>query len=183
MRKLIIIAHPNPASLTHALANTYKNLSKKAGHTVEVLDLYTTELRQDFLTYTDPKQIGKDATSQKIQAKITQADELDFFFPIWWSDMPAILKNFFDANFSSGFAFQYVDGRPKGLLAGKTARVFTSCGAPAFFFQIILPLARFWKMGRLGFCGVKTKSFTIFGAVERSEKNREKAMKKLEKLV
>ena len=43
-----------------------------------------------------------------IQEKITTADELVFVFPIWWVNMPAILKNFFDTILTGGFAFQYV---------------------------------------------------------------------------
>lgn len=54
------------------------------------------------------------------------ADELVFVFPIWWGDAPAILKNFIDCNFHSGFAFRYENGRPIGLLKGKSARIIAT---------------------------------------------------------
>ncbi|MEI7919432.1 MAG: NAD(P)H-dependent oxidoreductase [bacterium] len=74
-----------------------------------MLDLYTTPLRQDFLTYEDKKEQPKDATTKKMQEKIMWADELVFVFPIWRGDAPAIMKNFLDCNFSAGFAFKYVE--------------------------------------------------------------------------
>ena len=39
--------------------------------------------------------------------KIKEADEIVFCFPVWWGDAPAILKNWLDYNFTSGFAFKY----------------------------------------------------------------------------
>lgn len=57
MKKLIIIANPSQKSFTHALAGKLSELSKNQGDTVEILDLYTTELHQDFLRYEDKKAI------------------------------------------------------------------------------------------------------------------------------
>jgi putative NADPH-quinone reductase len=42
-----------------------------------------------------------------VHEKITGCDEMAFFFPVWWGGVPAILKNFFDSNLTSGFAFKY----------------------------------------------------------------------------
>jgi NAD(P)H dehydrogenase (quinone) len=42
-----------------------------------------------------------------MQEKILWADEIVLVFPIWWGDMPAIMKNWMDCNFMSGFAFKY----------------------------------------------------------------------------
>jgi putative NADPH-quinone reductase len=52
--------------------------------TVEILDLYNTDLEQDFLRFEDPKKMGEDPVTKKIQEKILAADELVFIFPIWW---------------------------------------------------------------------------------------------------
>jgi NAD(P)H dehydrogenase (quinone) len=115
MHKLIITAHPSTKGFTHVLANTFKELSIQHGDTVEILDLYTTELKQDFLRFEDIREYREtakvDPTTQSIQEKIAKADELVFIFPIWWGDMPAIMKNFFDSNFLAGFAFRYENGK------------------------------------------------------------------------
>jgi putative NADPH-quinone reductase len=39
--------------------------------------------------------------TQKIQSKISIADELVFIFPVWCGAAPAAMKNFIDANFTS----------------------------------------------------------------------------------
>lgn len=70
-------------------------------------------------------------TQKIIQDKISRADEIVFIFPTWWVNVPAILKNFFDNIFTSGFAYRYNKGSmfPEKLLTGKTVRVFTTCDA------------------------------------------------------
>jgi len=61
------------------------------------LDLYQTELKIDFLRFEQQSDLKQPNSIQEaLQAKITAADELVFIFPVWWVNMPAILKNFFD---------------------------------------------------------------------------------------
>jgi NAD(P)H dehydrogenase (quinone) len=119
----MITAHPSTQGFTHQIAARLRELSEKNGDTIEILDLYTTDLKQDYLRYEDRREMGKDQTTKALQEKIMQADELVFVAPMWWGDVPAIMKNFIDCNFTSGFAFQYIDGKPIGLLKGKTARI------------------------------------------------------------
>lgn len=183
MKKLIIVANPNPKSFTYALLKKYQELSKSKWDTLEILDLYNTPLKQDFLRYEDRKEMGKDTTTQQIQEKITEAEELVFIFPIWWGDAPAILKNFIDSNFNSGFAFQYVDGKAVWLLKGKAARIIATSGAPTFFYTLILHIQLLWNLNRIWYCGIKQKSFTVFGDIENEKTDKQKYLDKLEKLV
>jgi putative NADPH-quinone reductase len=44
---------------------------------------------------------------KSIQEKIKNSEELIFVFPVWWGSMPAVMKNFFDSVFITGFAFEY----------------------------------------------------------------------------
>ncbi len=183
MKKLIIVAHPNPKSFTFALVTKYTELATAGWDSVEILDLYTTDLKQDFLRFENMKEMGKDETTRKLQEKITWANELDFFFPIWWGDAPAILKNFIDSNFWSGFAFQYVNGKPVGLLKGKTARIISTSGGPSFFYTIILHIQFLWNFNRIGFCGIRQKSFTVFGDINNPKKDKMKYLEKLGSLL
>ena len=101
MHSLIITAHPSSHGFTHAIAHKYKETKEKNGHTVEILDLYKTDLHLDFMAYeekSDMKQLSP--ACLVMQANITDADELVFVFPVWWVNMPAILKNFFDTIFT-----------------------------------------------------------------------------------
>ena len=184
MKKLIVSANPSSTGFTHKIVSTLSELSQKNGDTVEIMDLYKTDLKQDFLSYENKKEMWKDDTTKKIQEKITWADELVFVFPIWWWDTPAIMKNFIDCNFGAGFAFQYdSNGKSTGLLKWKTARIIATSGAPSFFYKILLHVQILWNMNRIAFCGIKQKSFTVFGNIDRKTTDRDAYLKTISTLI
>ena len=177
MNTLIITAHPSQKGFTHMIANTYKENSEIEGRQVELLDLYTTDLQQDFLRFEKMSDIWKDIITQKMQQKIDWAEELVFIFPVWWADAPAILKNWIDCNFTAGFAFKYINGKPVGLLKGKTAQIFATSGAPSFVYTLFpLSYKLLWGMLRLGFCGIKTTSIKVFDKMESRDEESKKTM-------
>lgn len=184
MHSLIITAHPSSHGFTHAIAQKYKETKEKNGHSVEILDLYKSDLHLDFLHYEEKAELKQLSDTQKaMQAKITTADELVFVFPIWWVNMPAILKNFFDAVLTGGFAYQYMHGKmfPKKLLTGKTARIFCTCDAIGWMYWLIgNPLRVILQIGTLGWCGVKIKSYTVFDRMRK--RTPEECQKMLEKV-
>ncbi len=111
MKQLIITAHPSPEGFTHKIAQRFKKAAEKSGNSVEIIDLYDTQYRQDYLAFEQMSDLaGPDSVRDVFHEKLTWADEYVFVFPVWWSFFPAIMKNFFDTNFSSGFAFQYGKG-------------------------------------------------------------------------
>ncbi len=179
---LIIVAHPKEESFSFAMANTYKEVSENRGDRVEMLDLYRDEHQQAFFTFEDSNSLTTDASMQYYQDKIAGADELVFVFPYWWGSFPAILKNFFDWNLSRGFAFEYVNSRPKGLLTDKTVKVFTTTGAPKFFYTITGANRRLKYMIKeqiVEFCGMKLEEFNILGGVDTNSKNTNKILEKI----
>lgn len=183
MKKLIITAHPSSTWFTHKIAKKIEELSQKKGDKVEILDLYKTDLKQDFLSFEDMKKVGKDTVTKELQKKITWADELVFIFPIWWGDMPAIMKNFVDCNFTSGFAFEYINGKPVGLLKWKFARIIATSWAPSFFYKVIFHIQFLWNLWRVWFCGIKQKSFTVFWEMDSSKTDKGKYLQQIGKLV
>jgi putative NADPH-quinone reductase len=94
------------------------------------------------------------------------------------------MKNFLDCNFSAGFAFKYLKWwKAIWLLNGKSARIITTSGAPSFFYKILLHIQLLWKMNRINYCGIKQKSFTVFGDIDRSKTDRNAYLKKIKDLV
>jgi NAD(P)H dehydrogenase (quinone) len=167
---LIILAHPNKNSLSHSMANTYKEEKEKSGHSVNLIDLYTDENQQGFYTL----ELGETKERSYYQNKIRKADELVFVFPYWWGSIPAILKNWLDWNFTTGFAYEYKNSRPVGLFTEKTATVFTTTGAPKFWYDLTganRRLKNMWKEQILNFCGMKVNSFNIFGGINTNSKD------------
>jgi NAD(P)H dehydrogenase (quinone) len=174
---LIVLAHPNEDSLNHYIASLYKEEMCK-NHNVELLDLYKSEYQQGFY------ELEKHNTKEKtyFQDKISNADEIVFIFPYWWGSIPAILKNWIDWNFSTDFAYKYVNSRVVGLLKDKKVTVFTTTGAPKFYYMLTganRRLKNMFKEQIINFCGMKLSSFNIFGGIDTKFKN----IQKIEKAV
>ena len=182
---LIIAAHPKKESFSFAMANAYKENVQGKGYSVEILDLYRDEHQQPFFTYDDANSLSTDTAMKYYQEHIAKADEIVFVFPYWWGSFPAILKNFFDWNLSRGFAFEYVNSRPKGLLTGKTVKVFTTTGAPKFIYTLTGANRRLKNMMKeqiVEFCGMKLEGFHIYGGVDTSAKNTDKILAEIKTL-
>ena len=81
--------------------------------------------------------------------------------------MPAILKGFIDRVFSSGYAFEYGEAGPKGLLDGKTAKLYINTGTPDEYYEqngMYDAQKRINEEGIFGFCGIKASTI-FFGNV------------------
>jgi len=176
---LIIVSHPREQSLTMAMSKAYEEASKAAGNNVEVLDLYRCENQQPFFTFEKANNLEQTEEMTYFQDQLSKADEIVFFFPYWWGSMPAILKNYLDWNLSKGFAFTYENGRPKGLLEGKSVKIFTTTGAPKFIYTITganRRLKNMFKEQIVNFCGMSLEQCNIYGGVDTSGKNVEKIL-------
>ena len=182
---LILVAHPKEESFSFAMANTYKEVKASKGDSVEFLDLYRSEHLQGFFTYDDPNERKVTYEMRYYQEKITKADEIVFVFPYWWGSAPAIVHNFIDWNFSRGFAFEYVNSHPKGLLGGKEVRILTTTGAPSFIYALTgvnRRLKNTFKKQIINFCGMKLRSFHSFGGVDIKESKSDAVLKEVAKI-
>lgn len=84
------------------------------------------------------------------------------------------MKNFFDWNLPRGFAFEYVNSRPKGLLTGKTVKIFTTTGTPKSIYTIMganRKLKNMIKEQITEFCSMKLDGFHVYGGVDTDRKN------------
>jgi NAD(P)H dehydrogenase (quinone) len=154
MNVLIVSAHPDPASLTHALRDVAMQQLWAEGHDVRVSDLYAAGWkpavnRSDFPALPptsrlrvpaasgeayETRTLTRDVTDE--QAKLLWADALILAFPLWWFSMPAILKGWIDRVYSFGFAYgvgehselRWGDRYGEGRLAGKRAMLIVTAG-------------------------------------------------------
>jgi len=183
---LIITAHPSSKNLTKAIANIYQTEKEKKGDKVEIIDLYTDK-QMPFLAFETRHDLAKkDEVQDYYQIKIKQADEIVFIYPFWWGSMPAILKNWLDSVLTIGFAAFYNEkGRPVGLLQGKSVRIFSTSGAPTFFYcinGIRRANKKIWKQTIVELCGMKFEGYHLFGGVDTSGKNVDKIFKSVKKI-
>ncbi|SNZ11375.1 Putative NADPH-quinone reductase (modulator of drug activity B) [Terribacillus aidingensis] len=131
--KTIIYAHPWKGSFNHAILSAITEDLKANGETFQVIDLYKDEFNPVF-TAAELKLFNVGDTPYELvkeyQKKLNQATELIFIFPVWWWDLPAILKGFIDKVMLTGFAFleDSKTNELKGLLTNikKTTIISTS---------------------------------------------------------
>lgn len=164
MKSLLIIAHPNKKSFSHILAEDYKKIKLQWVNDVHTIDLYEAERKQDYLQLNETNRYLDDPLRTKHQEQISRADEIVFFFPLWWFNCPAILQNRFDVNYTSGFAFRYESNSviPEKLLSWKKARIIVTAWWPWWLYKTLgwLIITLPWYMGRIDYVGMRLWSWT-----------------------
>ncbi|MEM8577798.1 MAG: NAD(P)H-dependent oxidoreductase [Pseudomonadota bacterium] len=110
---LIVIDHPNPGSLTHALAARFALGAAQAGHTHEVADLHAEGFdprwRRDDMTSPPPQDVLVE------QARIDRATVICLAYPLFWFGMPAMMKGWMDRVWTYGWAYDQVDDPHRSL--------------------------------------------------------------------
>lgn len=127
----IIYAHPWEESFNHAILEQVE-LTLTGNHVeYQVIDLYKDGFNP-ILTLEELKLYSAGKTNYALvndyQKIIQNSDSLIFIFPIWWYDVPAILKGFFDKVMLEKFAFLEDEARNwTGLLTNiKKVNVITT---------------------------------------------------------
>ena len=182
---LIVTAHPSSKNLTQGIAKIVKEEKEEQQKTVKLLDLYRDK-QLPYLTFEDAHADAPTPQRDYYQEQIKWAEEIIIIYPFWWGSMPAILKNWVDTVLTMGFAANYDDrGRPYGLLQGRSVRIITTCGAPAFLYclnGITRANKNIWKKSIVKFCGMDFDGYHLYGGVDTSGKNVEKIFTSVKKL-
>lgn len=109
MRYLIINSHPYDKSFNYSLCLAIKE-KLEGKHEVAFIDLVADGFNPT-MTASDLNlwRTGQtdDELVKKYMAEIEKADALVFSFPLWWGNMPAILKGFCDKVLLPNFAYKY----------------------------------------------------------------------------
>ncbi|MFC4098438.1 NAD(P)H oxidoreductase [Paenibacillus xanthanilyticus] len=109
MKVLIVVSHPRTNSLTFAVAERFVQGLQAAGHEAEVLDLHRSGFDPVLREADEPDWSGTPKTySAEVEAEIArmkQHDALAYIFPIWWYNLPAMLKGYIDRVWNNGYAY------------------------------------------------------------------------------
>jgi NAD(P)H dehydrogenase (quinone) len=116
MHALIVVAHPNPESLTHHVARKLAEGVALAddGHTAEIADLAAEGFDPRFSAgdhAAHRKQAPPDADVTREQQRIDRADALVLVYPVYWWSFPGLLKGWIDRVFANGWAYDELDGK------------------------------------------------------------------------
>ncbi|QBP18579.1 NAD(P)H-dependent oxidoreductase [Acetilactobacillus jinshanensis] len=168
MKILVIQGSPDAKSYTHANALYYCKTAKKMQKDVKLVDLATDHF-DPVLRYGYRQHMDDESYPNKMQELIKWADHLVFFFPVWWSAEPSILKGWIERVFTPGFAYHFEGLKSIPLLKGRTAEMFLTCHAPTFFYSLFGGVITRWKHFILGSCGIKLTRHLIMGSMDSAK--------------
>ena len=128
MHALVVTAHPDPASLTHAVAaRVIAGIEAQPGHSTEQADLAAEGFdprftAADFRFFNHGGAPAPGVLAE--QRRIDRADLLVLVFPVHWWSMPALLKGWIDRVFMRGWAYdEGADGRTVGMLGRLSVQI------------------------------------------------------------
>lgn len=166
----VVLAHPRPGSLNHALAASVVRALAAAGATVRFHDLYAEGfdplLRADEVETT----VFADALAARHAAEIVEADRIVIVHPSWFFQVPAVLKGWVERVIRQDVAFVMTEAGVEGRLRAERALVVTTGNAPTSYEVGVLgdPLTTFWRDCVLAPAGVGRVERLAFGPVRGS---------------
>ena len=111
MHALIVVAHPDPASLTHAVAAQIADGIAASGpeHSFEIADLAAEGFdprfsQADVALHLKQAEPSPDVAAE--HARIDRADALILVYPVYWWSFPGLLKGWIDRVFTQGWAYE-----------------------------------------------------------------------------
>jgi len=109
MKVLVVLAHPNPDSFSHAIVDQVVSTLTNQDHSVSVIDLYGLDYspaltRAELAAY-PTSEPAIDPMVIEHTRLIQECSTIVFVYPTWWSSMPAILKGWIDRTMLPGIAF------------------------------------------------------------------------------
>ncbi|MFK5879822.1 MAG: NAD(P)H-dependent oxidoreductase [Flavobacteriaceae bacterium] len=128
---LILFAHPYEDSFCSTIKNAVLAQNKENGVNTTVRDLYELNFNpllssKEIVALQQGQQFEDVLLEQKL---INKADVIHIIYPIWWTQMPAVLKGYIDRVFSNGFAYKSIGHHQfEGLLKNKKVFVFNTIG-------------------------------------------------------
>lgn len=124
MHALIVVSHPDPRSLTHAVAHAFAEGVEELGqHTAELADIAAEGFQSAFgpedrdaffLKASAPPDVLRE------QERIDRADALVLVYPVYWWSFPGQLKGWIDRVFSNGWAYSET---PEGAIEKRLGRL------------------------------------------------------------
>jgi putative NADPH-quinone reductase len=175
MNILVILAHPDPASFNHAIADVVCDRVTANDHQLIYHDLY----REGFDPMLPAGEIPEDADLPVVIdthcRQLCEADGIVIIHPNWWGQPPAVLKGWVDRVMRPGVAYRFLEGDsgegvPVGLLKARSALIFNTANTPAIREQAVFkdPLELLWRNCIFDLCGVADLYRRMFTVVVTS---------------
>ncbi|WP_300162951.1 NAD(P)H-dependent oxidoreductase [Solidesulfovibrio sp.] len=172
----VILAHPRPGSLNHALARAACAAIEQHGGQARFHDLHA----EGFDPLLPAAEVARDAPLPPLITthcrEIAEAEGIVIVHPNWWGMPPAILAGWVDRVLRPGVAYEFLEGDagegvPRGLLAARAAVVVNTSNTAREREARVFgdPLDRIWKDCIFGLCGVAKVRRRMFETVVTSD--------------
>jgi NAD(P)H dehydrogenase (quinone) len=175
MKILVVLAHPDPASFNHAIAERAVSALEKNGHQIVKHDLYSERFDAILPSMEVASKVVLPPGIERYCRELADADGIIIAHPNWWGQPPAILKGYIDRVFRAGVAYKFAEndsgeGVPIGLLKARAALVFNTSNTPPQRESEVFgdPLHALWKQCIFDLCGVKNFHRVMFSVVVTS---------------
>jgi NAD(P)H dehydrogenase (quinone) len=161
MNILVVVCHPRANSLTSQIAVAFSEGATKAGHHIELLDLYKENFDPVLRIEDEPNDEKLENYSLEVQSefkRLNNNDAVVMVFPLWWWSLPAMLKGWIDRVWNYGLMYgSKKHNVKKGLmiaLAGATREQLLKRDYEAAINTNL-------NIGILDYCGVKDSEIMI----------------------
>ncbi len=186
MKIFILVGNPDNESHSAALADAYAHGAQAAGHEVRLTRI--GDMKFDPILHKGYKVIQQfEPDLIKFQEDVKWSEHFVSVFPIWWSDIPAIMKGLVDRVWMPGFAFRFRKGLIPGwyrLLKGRSARIITASDSRPFILWFLFGgNINSWTRGVLRFSGFAPVRKTWFSGMDKLTPEKfQKMLAKVERL-
>lgn len=181
---LIVYCHPYDLSFNHAVLTAVEAGLDRANRTYEVCDLYAdgfdpTMRAADLATYNEGS--SADPLVARYQSLIERAERLVFVYPVWWNDMPALLKGWFDKVMLVGFSWKATGQGLVGTLGDRIGHVDVYTTSSESTEHLREAISTAFTDGTLAQLGISERAWYNFGGLDQSSvKEREAWLMRVE---
>lgn len=168
---LIVYCHPYEMSLSAAVLTAVEAGLDRAGRSFEVCDLYADGF-DPVLRAPDLALYGEGGTNDELvrryQGQLSRARHLVLVAPVWWNDIPAMLKGWIDKVMLVGFSWEATGHGLSGTLGRviESVDVFTTSAEPTEHLRAAI-MATLMD-GTFAQLGVERRSWHNFGGIDLS---------------
>ena len=172
--------------LTSSMLKFAAEEAKKAGHDVEYINLFDLNVkfcRGCRKCFESAECVIRDDDMAQIANLIKKADVIMLAAPVYWANVPAVVKNLFDR--MSGTSMEETSTFPKPRLLGKRYMLFTACNTPMPFARIFGQTTGLIKAVREYFktSGIKSMGIVICNNTSKITKIPDSKLKKIRSMI
>ena len=159
MKILLIIGHPKPGSLNHAIAEKTAAVLKELGHEIVLHDLYHEHFDPVFPA--GEELLPEEKLPMPIKEHLhdfKEADGVVIVHPNWWGGPPAILRGWVDRVIRANSCYNFTPDGIVTYVGGKIVQIFSTSNTPREVEMKIYgdPIENFWKTVVFGVIGSKS---------------------------